>query len=73
MILLPFEEIRRIRGAGFAHLIHLPLRLGLQNFLQSVSLHYTPKSDVCHVFDICNKTSSLVFDKLFDLLAVKAK
>ena len=68
MILLPFEEMRRMSGAGFAHLIHLPLRLGFANFLQSVSLHYTPKSNVCHIFDICNKTSSLVFDKLFDQL-----
>ena len=34
MILLPFEEIRRIRGAGFVQLIHLPIRLGAKLSLE---------------------------------------
>ena len=55
-------------GRGLPIWFIYPLDSVLQNFLQSVSLHYTPKSNVCHIFDICNNTSSLVFDKLFDLL-----
>ena len=41
MILLPFEEIRPISGAGFAHLIHLPLRLGFAKFSSKcfITLH----------------------------------
>ena len=41
MILLPFEEIRRIRGVGFAQVIHLPLRLGFAKFSSKcfITLH----------------------------------